>query len=113
MKNKVAIIIPAKGNPDVTIKCLESFYEHHQDTSDLYQWTIFHADTGSSQEDLDTLINYTSQTFSDDQFKLIRYDWYNFAKINNDVVFNHVDDTFTHYMFCNNDIEFKCNLLDR
>ena len=40
-----------------------------------------------------------------DNIKLIEYDYYNFAKINNDVVKNHVTDEFNYLLFCNNDIK--------
>jgi GT2 family glycosyltransferase len=109
---KIAVIIPAKGNPDVTIKCLESFYHYHCNPS-VYTWKVFQADTGSSSGDLECVRQFALNQFTSEQFQLIEYDWYNFAKINNDVAFNHVDDAFTHYMFCNNDIEFTCNILDR
>ncbi len=109
---KIAIIMPAKGNPDVTIKALKTFNDNHH-ISAKYSWKIFHADTGSSSEDLNILTTFTDQTFHKDNFQLIEYDWYNFAGINNDVVANYVDDTFTHLLFCNNDLEFTCNILDR
>jgi O-antigen biosynthesis protein len=110
--HKIAIIIPARGNPDVTQRCLDTFLKYHSNPIG-YTWKIFHADTGSSQSDISTLTKYTDEHFDQNMFQLIEYDWYNFAKINNDVAFNHIDNSFTHYLFCNNDVEFTCNVLDR
>lgn len=108
---KLAIVIPAKGNPEVTITCFTSFLMHHKDVN--VEWTIFHADTGSNENDLNRIKQFCSTAFNPSQFKLIEYDWYNFAKINNDVVFNHIDDSYTHILFCNNDIQFIGDLLTR
>ena len=41
---------------------------------------------------------------------LIEYDYYNFAKINNDVVKNHVTNEYEFLLFCNNDIMLLNNI---
>lgn len=104
-KNKVAVIIPTKGNVDILFDCIDSFYEHCNPS----YFQIFVADTGSDSSELESM----KQKFSNhNNLKLIEYDYYNFAKINNDVVRNHVDDTFDFILFCNNDIKLLSNVID-
>jgi len=104
-KNKVAVIIPTKGNVDILFDCIDSFYEHCNPS----YFQIFVADTGSDSSELESM----KQKFSNhNNLKLIEYDYYNFAKINNDVVRNHVDDTFNFILFCNNDIKLLSNVID-
>jgi GT2 family glycosyltransferase len=98
---KVAIIIPTKSKLDLLIPCVESFYEHCN--PELFE--IFIADTGSSEIEKQKI----KDTFSDkNNINLIEYDYYNFAKINNDVVKNHLKGYHEFILFCNNDIKI-CN----
>ena len=104
---KLAIIIPTKNNvnelllPCITSICSNTVYSNYK---------IYVADTGSDEEELNNLkqfidaINKTSSTGSN-QIELIEYDYYNFAKINNDVVKNKIDTDTELILFCNNDIE--------
>jgi GT2 family glycosyltransferase len=95
---KVAIVIPTKGKLDLLIPCVESFYEHSN--PELFE--IFIADTGSSNEEKLKI----KDTFSSkNNVNFIEYDYYNFAKINNDVVKNYLNDTHEFILFCNNDIK--------
>ena len=96
--SKVAVIIPTKGNTELLHSCIESFYQHCNPSS----FQIFVADTGSSQEEKEWIKN---NILNLGEIKFIEYDYYNFAKINNDVVQNHVDDSFEYVLFCNNDIK--------
>lgn len=96
---KVAIIIPTKSKLDLLFKCLNSF----RDESNYDNYKIYIADTGSSGEELKDIENYISSM--PDRYKLIKYDYYNFAKINNDVVRHHIDTDTELLLFCNNDIE--------
>jgi GT2 family glycosyltransferase len=69
---------------------------------------IFIADTGSSDEEK----NQIKTHFLDkSNIKLIEYDYYNFAKINNDVVKNHINDDYEFLLFCNNDIKLLNNVV--
>ena len=43
--------------------------------------------------------------------KLLEYDYYNFAKINNDVVKNHITKDYEFVLFCNNDIKILNNVV--
>jgi GT2 family glycosyltransferase len=101
---KVAIIIPTKGNVGLLSDCIKSFYEHCN--KDLFD--IFIADTGSSDSEKE-LIKELILPFGN--IKLIEYDYYNFAKINNDVVKNHVSNTYEFLLFCNNDIKILNNVI--
>ena len=95
---KVAIIIPTKGNTNLLYDCVKSFYD--KCNSELFE--IFIADTGST-DDEKTWIKENILTQGNINF--IEYDYYNFAKINNDVVKNHISKGFEFLLFCNNDIK--------
>jgi GT2 family glycosyltransferase len=101
---KVAIIIPTKGNLELLINCVNSFYSN----CDHDIFSIFIADTGSTKEELDQI----KISFEDyKNLKIIEYDYYNFAKINNDVVKNHINDNYEFLLFCNNDIKILNNVI--
>lgn len=95
---KVAIIIPTKGKIELLESCINSFLKH----CDSNVFDILIADTGSEPEEIDKIKTYISDK---QNIKLIQYDYYNFSKINNDVVINHVKDNYEFVLFCNNDIE--------
>jgi GT2 family glycosyltransferase len=95
---KVAVIIPTKGKVDMLLDCIRSF----QENCNLNKFTIFIADTGSSNDEIEQIKKYICGF---DNVKLIEYDYYNFAKINNDVVENHVNDDYEFILFSNNDIK--------
>lgn len=101
---KVAVIIPTKSKLDLLFKCIDSLY----DFCDSNIFEIFIADTGSSPEEK-SLIKQKITNYNN--IKLIEYDYYNFSKINNDVVKNHIGDNFEFLLFCNNDIEIKSNVI--
>ena len=101
---KVAVIIPTKGNIKMLKECVDSFYTHCN--SELFD--IFIADTGSTDDEKETL---KSNIKDYNNIKLIEYDYYNFAKINNDVVKNHVTDEYEFLLFCNNDIKLLNNVI--
>jgi GT2 family glycosyltransferase len=101
---KVAIIIPTKGNIQLLEECVKSFYEHCND--DLFD--IFIADTGSENEEKNYIKN---NILNLGNVKLIEYDYYNFAKINNDVVKNHISNDYEFLLFCNNDIKILNNVI--
>ena len=101
---KVAVIIPTKGNVELLKDCVDSFYIHCN--PELFN--IFIADTGSTDDEKETL---KSNIKNYNNIKLIEYDYYNFAKINNDVVKNHVTDEYEFLLFCNNDIKLLNNVI--
>lgn len=95
---KVAIITPTKGKVEMLYDCVKSFYEHCDST----YFDYFIADTGSTDEEKEWIKEHILPLGN---IKLIEYDYYNFAKINNDVVKNHVGDNYEFLLFCNNDIK--------
>lgn len=97
-QKKVAVIIPTKGKLNLLFDCINSFYEH----SDKNIFSIFIADTGSTEDEKKEIKNKISNF---DNITLIEYDYYNFAKINNDVVKNHITNEYEFLLFCNNDIK--------
>lgn len=101
---KVAIIIPTKGKLDFLFNCVDSFYNHCN--SNLFE--MFIADTGSSSEEK-KLIKEKIKNYNN--INLIEYDYYNFSKINNHVVKNHISDDFEFLLFCNNDINLLNDVL--
>ena len=104
IKGKVAVIIPTKGKLDLLFQCIESFYEF------CYKnyFDIFIADTGSTDEEITKITEFISKF---QNIKLIKYDYYNFAKINNDVVRNYVGKEYEYILFCNNDIRLLSDVI--
>ena len=92
----LAIIIPSKDNFEYLSKCLDSLKK-----TAYTNYKIYIADTGSNEETISSIENYIG---SDEKIVLIKYDYYNFAKINNDVVKNYVDKKTELLLFCNDDI---------
>lgn len=97
LKSKVAIIILTKGKVELLTKCINSFFEF----CDKNIFDIIVADTGSSENEFLEIKKLCSK----DNIKLIQYDYYHFARINNDIVSNHLNDTHEYILFCNNDIQ--------
>jgi len=104
---KLAIIIPTKNKADeLLLPCLFSIC-----SNTVYEnYKIYVADTGSDEEELNKTkafidsVNKTSGT-GKSHIELIEYDYYHFAKINNDVVKSKIDSDTELLLFCNNDIE--------
>lgn len=95
---KIGIIIPTKGNVDLLLECIQSFFDH----CDSRLFDIFIADTGSAIEEKYRIQKFISQK---NNLKLVEYDYYNFAKINNETVKNHLNDQHEFILFCNNDVK--------
>jgi GT2 family glycosyltransferase len=101
---KVAIIIPTKGNVEMLLECVNSFYDHCNE--ELFD--IFIADTGSTDDEKEII---KSNIELRSNIKLIEYESYHFAKINNDVVKNHINNSYEFLLFCNNDIKILNNVI--
>ena len=95
---KVAIIIPTKSNLELLFTCINSFYEN----CDKNIFDFFIADTGSSIDEKNNINEFIK---SKNNIKLIEFNYYNFAKINNEVVKKYVDNSYEFLLFCNNDIK--------
>lgn len=101
---KIAIVIPTKGNVEMLYECVNSFYEN----CDGKLFEIFIADTGSTDVEKDFIRN---KILPLGDINLIEYDFYNYAKINNDVVKNYVGEKYMFILFCNNDIKILNNVI--
>jgi GT2 family glycosyltransferase len=94
---KLAIIIPSKDNFELLKSCIESI----RFTTQYRNYKIYVADTGSESDTISKLRQLNGERVID---KLIEYDFYHFAKINNDVVKNHVESDTELLLFVNDDI---------
>jgi GT2 family glycosyltransferase len=101
---KVAVVIPTKGNVEMLFDCVRSFFEHCNHNL----FTIFIADTGSDGNEKEWI---RQNILTMGNVELIEYDYYNFAKINNDVVINHISEAYSFILFCNNDIKLMNNVI--
>jgi GT2 family glycosyltransferase len=104
---KVAVIIPTKSKLELLFGCINSIVNHTNNVD----YEIFIADTGSSFDELNQIKTLIDSLSNKVKINLIEYDYYNFAKINNDVVKKHVNNTFTHVLFCNNDVVWLSNIM--
>lgn len=101
---KVAIIIPTKNKSEMLIECLESYLLN----CDNNVFDIFIADTGSSEEEKNK-IKYFIKNYNN--INLIEFDYYNFGKINNEVVRNEIGDSYEFLLFSNNDIKLMNDVI--
>ena len=99
---KVSIVILTKSNLECLCNCINSikFGTRYQ------QYEVIVADTGSTPKEKKALQEYLKNTFHvSKKCRLVQYNYYNFAKINNDIVRNHLDNETDLVLFCNDDIE--------
>lgn len=99
---KLGIIIPSKDNFEYLERCISSLMK-----TEYKNYRIYLADTGSNEETLSKIKELYKKIndISPDILRIVRYDFYNFAKINNQVVENHMDTDTEVILFCNDDIE--------
>ncbi len=95
---KVSIIILSKDRNDLLFQCISSITE----ITKYNNYEIIIADTGSKVEVINEIKN---KILTEPKIKLVEYNYYNFAKINNDVVKNHISLDSELLLFCNNDIK--------
>lgn len=95
---KLSIIIPNKNNNKLLFDLLESIKEKTK----YNNYKIIIADTGSDEKVINEICDYIEEIKN---IKIVKYNYYNFAKINNDVVINHVDKNTELLLFLNNDIK--------
>ena len=104
---RVAVIIPTKGKTDLLFSCVNSFIKN----CNPQLFDVFIADTGSSDFEKKEIREFILENQTNIKINLIEYDYYNFAKINNDVVKNHITDEYEFLLFCNNDIKILNNVI--
>jgi GT2 family glycosyltransferase len=96
---KVSIIILNKSNNLLLFHCINSLSEK----SRYPNYEIIIADTGSSQKELAEIDEFVDITTMN--IRVVQFDYYHFSRINNAVVFEHLDTNTELLLFCNNDIE--------
>lgn len=100
----LSIIIPHKNNNELLFNLIESIYNN----TDYSNFNIYIADTGSELCNKYHLKNFIEKY---NNIYLTEYDYYNFSKINNDMVKNHIDNNSELIMFLNNDIIFMNDII--
>jgi hypothetical protein len=99
---KVTVIIPTKDNYELLSKNIKSW----NDVVEYDNYEIIIADTGSPQSVIDKYKTMISDNiYVADKIRVVEYNYYNFGKINNDVVKNHVSDDTELILFCNDDVK--------
>lgn len=106
---KVALVTLMKNHSDLTMALLDSIYSN--DDYDLDYLKIYVADTGSDYIEKQFMKDYIKK--SEMNIVFLEYNYYNFAKINNDVIKNHVDKDTDLILLCNNDIQLINNAITR
>lgn len=101
---KIAIIVLTKGKVEMLYDCVKSFYDHCN--SDLFDFYI--ADTGSTDEEKNWI---RENIIPFGNIKMIEYEYYNFAKVNNHIVKNYLNEKYEFLLFCNNDIKVLNNVI--
>lgn len=90
---KISIIIPSKNNFKYLNECVKSLIKTNYDN-----YEIIIADTGSNKQ---TFTEYTK--FDSEKIKIIKYDYCNLSKINNDVVKKHTNSELI--LFCKDNVK--------
>tara|TARA_R110000868_G_scaffold19400_7_gene83600 strand:+ start:10885 stop:12429 length:1545 start_codon:yes stop_codon:yes gene_type:complete len=99
---KVTVIIPTKSNLSLLFNCVDSILEDEYSNLE-----VLIADTGSNPSEIDDIKEYCKGK----PIRLIEFDYYNFSRINNEVVTDHVSDDTELLLFCNNDIKMLNNAI--
>lgn len=101
---RIAMIVLMKGKLLLITELLMSIVYHSQYDRDKLD--IYIADTGSSDEEILRLSKLLGRLKREENLncKLIKFDYYNFGKINNAVVRYHVRRDTDMLLFCNNDV---------
>lgn len=102
----LSIIIPHKNNNELLFNLIESIKEH----TEYSNYNIYIADTGSELCNLYNMKNFIKKY---ENIFVIEYNYYNFAKINNDMVINHISKDTEIVMFLNNDIIFLNDIISQ
>jgi glycosyltransferase involved in cell wall biosynthesis len=95
---KLAVVIPSKNNYDLLERCVKSLQE-----TKFSNYKIYIADTGSLKATVDKI----KENLLNDKVVLNQYGYYNFSKINNDMVSNFIDQDSELVLFCNDDVYIK------
>jgi len=96
---KLAIIILSGDTFEILSKCLLGIKENV-----LVEYKIYLGYNGKSAEVEQQIRTFLEAHFSARHFKIIKYSFYNFAILNNDIARNHLDPETAYLLFCNNDV---------
>jgi protein O-GlcNAc transferase len=108
----VSIIIPTRDHLELLLDCVSSLIAHTRSA----HYEILIADTGSLPENKRRLVDALGALHRPanlTRIEIIEYDFYNFAKINNDMVQRHLAADSRYLIFCNNDIKLLNDAVDR
>ena len=100
---KLAIIILSSDTIEILENLYTSIVQHVKCDFNIYLGY-------NSLKSRDIVEKLSIDNFGD-RIKIVYYDYYNFAKINNDIVNNHLLDE-DKILFCNNDIVLRDNIVD-
>jgi len=95
---KLAVVIPSKNNYDLLERCVKSLQQ-----TKYSNYRIYIADTGSLKATVDKI----KENLLNDKVVLNQYGYYNFSKINNDMVNTFIDQDSELVLFCNDDVYIK------
>ena len=96
---KLAIIILSGDTPEILFRCLLGIKENV-----LVEYKIYLAYNGKSPEVEQEIRSFLESHFGGERYKVVKYGFYNFAVLNNDIVRNHLDPEAEFLLFCNNDV---------
>lgn len=96
---KLAIIILSGDTPEILFRCLLGIKENV-----LVEYKIYLAYNGKSPEVEKEIRSFLESHFGCERYKVVKYGFYNFAALNNDVARNHLDPEAEFLLFCNNDV---------
>jgi len=95
---KLAVVIPSKNNYDLLERCVKSLQQ-----TKFSNYKIYIADTGSLKATIDKI----KENLLNDKVVLNQYGYYNYSKINNDMVNTFIDQDSELVLFCNDDVYVK------
>jgi GT2 family glycosyltransferase len=96
---KLAIIILSGDTPQILFNCLNGIRENV-----LVEYKLYLAYNGKSPEVEADIHSFLQSKFPAGMYKVVKYGFYNFAVLNNDIVKNHLDPETEFLLFCNNDV---------
>jgi hypothetical protein len=96
---KLAIIILSGDTPEILFKCLAGIKKNVR-----VDYKIYLGYNGKKLEVQHQIQAFLESSFPSEAYKVIKYDYYNFAVLNNDIVRNHLEPDSDHLLFCNNDV---------
>ena len=105
---KLAIIILSGDTPEILLRCLAALR-----VSVKTEYKIYLAYNGCDQLIERKIRSYLAENFESSHYKVVKYDYYNFAALNNDIIRNHLDSECELILFCNNDVLVQGDVVDQ